>query len=409
MVDWSKHDFSGMSKRERYKEKKKILKSQPDYEKKTVISSEKAAYLGISEEQKHNLTETDLAKATAEKPGYKESKPQEQSEVEAFVEAENAKIANQEPTSMETPIEAPIIAVDNREETGLQALVKEDTLLGKAAAIASSTKTTMALATILATAVTAGSLTAAGTAVMTRSASGAIVKKVVTNPKAVRLVTSYVSKVAAQFKKPKLVAGIVTGLIASSVGGKVFGQFVGQEEASQTVNIAARDALVSGNMEAYEDAAKERDELLQDNTFWEEVQTWIPGKNVYDGLQKYREAAIVASAVFDKIAADKLAQQETEGEETEKWARIREEEAEAQKEKVDYYNSERQKLLEWEREAEEDARNEDAAFWRKEREKQFEMEAKDREAIAKFWQAYRKESQKISDSQRPSNLNFGLI
>ena len=55
------------------------------------------------------------------------------------------------------------------------------------------------------------------------------------------------------------------------------------------------------------------------------------------------------------------------------------------------------------------ARNEEAAFWAREREKQRELEAADRQAIADFWEAYKKTQQKINDNNRPSNLKFGLL
>ncbi len=66
-------------------------------------------------------------------------------------------------------------------------------------------------------------------------------------------------------------------------------------------------------------------------------------------------------------------------------------------------------MIDWEREAEIDARNEDAAFWRKEKEAQMKREAEDRQAIANFWNEYRKMAQQIKEDTRPSNLNFGLI
>ena len=40
---------------------------------------------------------------------------------------------------------------------------------------------------------------------------------------------------------------------------------------------------------------------------------------------------------------------------------------------------------------------------------QRQKEAEDRQAIADFWTAYRKQAQKQADDSRPSNLNFGLF
>ena len=47
--------------------------------------------------------------------------------------------------------------------------------------------------------------------------------------------------------------------------------------------------------------------------------------------------------------------------------------------------------------------------WRNERAKQRQKEAEDREAIAKFWEAYKREMQKLAEDSRPSNLNFGMF
>ena len=66
-------------------------------------------------------------------------------------------------------------------------------------------------------------------------------------------------------------------------------------------------------------------------------------------------------------------------------------------------------MIEWQREAEINARLEDAAFWAKEAARQRELEEKDREAIADFWEAYRKQAQKYTEDTRPSKLNFGLL
>ena len=40
---------------------------------------------------------------------------------------------------------------------------------------------------------------------------------------------------------------------------------------------------------------------------------------------------------------------------------------------------------------------------------QRQKEAEDRQAIADFWNEYKKQAQKASDDSRPSNLNFGLF
>ncbi len=233
------------------------------------------------------------------------------------------------------------------------------------------------------------------------------------SPKANKLRKSYIMRVVKSMKNPvtaaKIGVGIMISLVGASIGGKVFGKFEGMGEASQAANIAARDAIMAGNFEAYDEIAEMRDELLRDNTFWESLQEWFPFKNVLDGLEDYRQSAIAASAVYDKIAEDERNKIETGETEDDRWKKIREEEAEADKDAVDYYNEQRKLMVAWEAEARKNQRNDDATFWRKEREKQREKEAEDRKAIADFWIEYRKTALKIREDSRPSNLNFGLL
>ena len=213
-------------------------------------------------------------------------------------------------------------------------------------------------------------------------------------------------------------------ILQLTFGGKVFGQFLGMEEASQTVNIAARDSYInartSEGMDLYDQAAAARNEVLQNPTFWENIASYIPFKNVLDKLDNYRDAAIVAAEVYDKLAEHKRLQIETGETDEEIYRRGREEKKANDIAVIDHYNSERKIMLELEREArteerkskrkeEKKARNEDAKFWAREREKQREREAEDRQAVADFWSAYNKEKAKLAVDSRPSNLNFGLL
>ena len=113
--------------------------------------------------------------------------------------------------------------------------------------------------------------------------------------------------------------------------------------------------------------------------------------------------------INNKIVDDLRIQIETGETEDDKWTRIKEEEAQAEKDSVDYYNKERRLMLEFEREADVNARDEDAAFWRKEQEKTRAAEKADMEASAKFWLEYRKTAAKLKADTTPSNLNFGLL
>ena len=212
------------------------------------------------------------------------------------------------------------------------------------------------------------------------------------------------------------VAGAVTlglfiaeKILTLTLGGKNFGEFVGMEEASQTVNIAGRDALMNGDFEGYQIAADARDEVLREPTFWENLKSYIPFVNMEQKLDDYREAAITAGAVYDKIAEDKRVAAETGETEADTWARAKDEQAIQEKALIDYYNEQRKLLVQWEREASKDARNDDAKFWADQRDAEREKEEADRIAIAKFWEEYRRQLLKLQEASRPSNLKFGLL
>jgi len=208
-------------------------------------------------------------------------------------------------------------------------------------------------------------------------------------------------------------------IIEKSVGGKVFGDFVGSEEASQTVNIAARDALMSGDFESYEEAAQARDEVLESPDFWENIRSYLPYVNVGDALEKYRKAAVTAAGVYDKLAERK--RQAAEGmSEDEIQASEKQEREDQEKAMIDYYNEQRKLMFDYEqqaraaaaiakRAADKKARNEDARFWAAQAAKQREAEEADRQAIADFWSQYRREQYKFQQDTKPSNLKFGLL
>ena len=213
---------------------------------------------------------------------------------------------------------------------------------------------------------------------------------------------------------------IVKEILTLTLGGKVFGQFIGMEEASQTLGFAASQALRAGDLESYDELATVRDDILKEPTFWDNIKALIPFKNVGDQLEKYRIAAVASGKVFDKLAEDRRIQIETGETDDERWKRVKQEEDEMRRE-YKTWSIEQDKIRnDNEREAraavrkatnaaERKARNEDAEFWANEKAKEREREAADRKAIADFWAAYKKIQQKIQQDNRPSNLNFGLL
>lgn len=202
-----------------------------------------------------------------------------------------------------------------------------------------------------------------------------------------------------------------TMAILGGAAGTMFLGVWGQAEAGEPLSIVMRDVMQeaerTGDWTLYNEAAEARDEIVNLET-WEKIVLWSPASPLI-GITNKIKGAIKAAAVQNRLAKDLQIQQETGESEDDKWARIREDEVKAEKDNIDYYNNERKKMVQWEQEANKNQRNEDATFWRKERENQSALETADREATAKFWLEYRKEAQKLSDNNRPSNLNFGLL
>ncbi len=231
------------------------------------------------------------------------------------------------------------------------------------------------------------------------SSAGRIIK----NSKTIKKTTELILKAGKHLKDP----AVITSTLIGAIGSYPFAGFI-KEEALQTLSFGAKSAIENGDIEGAESALDQQRETL-DPTMWDEIMGKIPYANVLNELKNFYDSAQTKLKIDEKIIEDMKIQQETGETDDEKWERVRQQEAEQEIAAIDYYNSERKKLLEWEREAKINARNEDAAFWRKERENQSKKEAEDRKAIADFWQAYKKEMQKIAENNRPSNLNFGLL
>ena len=145
---------------------------------------------------------------------------------------------------------------------------------------------------------------------------------------------------------------------------------------------------------------------ITDISIWEKIALWTP-LAPFIGIPKKIEGAAAGIAIQTKFTEDQKRKQELGQTEAQYWENRRVEQIEQEKFNVDYDNEQRKMMVEWEREARVEERNNDALFWANERAKQSKLEAEDRQAIADFWTAYRKQAQKIAEDSRPSNLNFG--
>jgi len=219
------------------------------------------------------------------------------------------------------------------------------------------------------------------------------------------------SKVIAQTKKilqNKFSKKVMLG--AGAWAGAVFLGKWGQAESSEPMKIYKNKYLVPYAMEtgdwSYVDEANEIADELIDQEWWKDVALWSP-ISPFVGIPLKIKGAAAALRVEKKWEADIKIQQETGESDDDKYARIRQEQLDADKAAVDYFNQERKKMLEFQRQAEVDARNADAVFWAKERRKQDKLEEKEREAIADFWSAYHKQEQDFINANRASDWNYG--
>jgi hypothetical protein len=248
---------------------------------------------------------------------------------------------------------------------------------------------------------------------------------VVVNAATKPAVQNFATKVASKFSSPSAVAGLITAAIGASVGGKLFGDlFIGTEETGQAVSFvrtqAFNHAKETGNWSLYEEARILEDEVYSDNDVWDEIQSYIPWKNVADGVGNYVEKSLATAKIWDKMAEHEQKKQAEDLTDKDIFKIAADEEKQQLKSNADNYNEKRKQMLIWEREFRKQAQIEDsevnakereneAAFWAKEAAKQRKLEAEDRKAIADFWSAYRKKQQEISNDNRPSQLNFGLL
>ena len=236
------------------------------------------------------------------------------------------------------------------------------------------------------------------------------------NSKTNRLINTHLAKF---FSKTALAWAIVGTSYVASVG---FGLW-GYAEAPEGIQFIEDKFLIPEAMRTEDwslvDEAEAAKEELSDLNIWQKVGLWTPLAPLVGGPLKAKgiaEGAILRA----KYIADQKDKQATGQTEAEYWKQ-RDEDEQAQFEanelaitarKIldnDNFNRARAAATKAERAEDKKFYEEQARFWAKERDKEREREAEEREVIAQFWLAYRKLAQEISDNNRPSNLNFGLL
>lgn len=259
--------------------------------------------------------------------------------------------------------------------------------------------------------------TLAGTAVKGTILRGGIGKlatgqlpNIAVNTKTATQTAGFLAKIAAVTKTPNFAY-----VALSALGTYPFSYFI-KEEALQAIKGTYTGAIINKDFEQAQIAVDERQEILNPN-LWEKIISAIPYANLIKQLLDYFNTAKIAVKIDQKILDDMKFQEETGESEEDKWKRIRDLELEQEKELSQLYTFEAKKLALWKDSLARKKRNSDANFWADQAAKQRELEAKDRQAIADFWQNYRIETQKIDEASRPgsewnmgkSNLKFGLL
>ncbi len=252
------------------------------------------------------------------------------------------------------------------------------------------------------TGIVGGKISAKGAARI--GARGNIASQYLDNTKTRILSSEYILKIVQQMKKPYFVAAAV----ATMVGTYPLAEWARVDNAQVGANIAARDAIETGDPELIKEVMEVRDEIF-DITLWEGLARILPGTNLALAFRDATKTAFLQKKVSDKLLADEIIQIEAGETDDDKWDRVRQEQADQEIALIDYYNSERKKLLRWEREARVAGRNDDAAFWAAEQARQRKLEEEERKAIAQFWLDYRRTAQQFREDNSPSRLNFGLL
>ena len=238
------------------------------------------------------------------------------------------------------------------------------------------------------------------------------------NTKAVGQTYSYLEKLMIQLKKPKVVVGVAAGLVVAAISSWPFANFI-KEEALQTTNMAFSSAWKNKDAEGMQESTAMVDEILDTSTTEAIVQT-VPFVNVVARLNEFFDAARLQNDVNKKIMQDELVKQQTGETDAGRWARIYAERDAAERERIDYYNSERLRVeaeiqrirsqnTADRRAADRKAMEEQAAFWLDYQKRIAELEEQERIKQAEFWLAYRKQMMKLQSESGGSRLGFGLL
>ena len=129
-------------------------------------------------------------------------------------------------------------------------------------------------------------------------------------------------------------------IIEMTIGQHNFGEFVGMEEASQSLSIPLREAYNNENWEVFNQLTQAQEEVFAKNDFWENAQSYTPIGTTTD-LEKYREAGVVTLEAWKELAQEKQNQNATGQSDSDYWKQRDREIIAREKEIIDYFNEQR--------------------------------------------------------------------
>lgn len=210
----------------------------------------------------------------------------------------------------------------------------------------------------------------------------------------------------------------ISSSLLASIGSYPFAGFI-KEEALQTLGMGMTSAYWNNDVQGMEESIAMQKEILNPS-LWEKIIAAVPYANVIKELKDFYSAAALKSEIDSRIVANKKAELSDTTGTTKASELAKTQEENDYKANTDYYNEQRIKTQEIINQINADAKaaqraadkafyEEEGRYWAKQKDLEREKEAADRLAIARFWAAYKRRQQQLSEDNRPSALNFGLV
>ena len=214
--------------------------------------------------------------------------------------------------------------------------------------------------------------------------------------------------------KPILAVMATIGTIAyiaeKTFGGRVFGKFIGQEEAGQGAGMAVWVAQQAGATTGdYENYFAARELQIETLTQASSVGEYMPFKYSADQINRFANITLRSGNIMDKAVHDKMEYEQNATSMVDEW-RLRDQEQSDMYKQSQLDNFEMQKqLIELREASKRRGDRASARMWAQFAEDKRIAEAAEREEIRLFWEDYWKMKQALYENSAPSKLNFGIV